>query len=69
MSDGDGCMRESLPSAAVLKWKATNQTEGASALKDDALQLCTVGAHAMTPRLHPVHASAPPKYFFLPGKG
>lgn len=48
MSDGGGCMTESLPSAIVLKWKDTNQTEGTSTLKDDMLQLCIVGAHAMT---------------------
>lgn len=46
MIDGGGCMTESLPSAVVLKWKDTNQTEGTSTLKDDTLQLCIVGAHA-----------------------
>lgn len=44
-----GCVTESQPSAVVLKWKDTNQTEGTPDLKDDTLQLCIVGAHAMTP--------------------
>lgn len=34
---------------SVLKWKDTNQAEGTFFLKVDTLQLCIVGAHAMTP--------------------
>lgn len=30
-----GCVTESQPSAVVLKWKDTNQTEGTPTLKDD----------------------------------